>query len=217
MSVNCRLPRVACDRETFGDAVTAGRVERLAGQGRDDLDLTETGGQRLRFRPTHDRPPDSLSGEIRVHEKRANHCGFRGGVAQRVFVLPPTVPAVERLAPAPTSAADDAVLRLGHEVRSVPDELRVDAKNRPDRAIELCVGVISFLEHARGQRYELLQRGHVRNSRNTQFVPAAGLKVGHFSLMATVRTLGRKNANGAQRAAKRRLILSCASGGSHRT
>src|SRR2546425_10032769 len=118
-------------------------------QGCPHLEASKSGGPRRILAGLQDHAADSAPSPVWMDEKRANPRGIAKRVQKRILAPGPVVTPVKRLALAPAAATDDcpsglrvfsasafecARLGLCHDVRSVSDELAINAKNGLERA-----------------------------------------------------------------------------------
>jgi len=105
-----------------------------------------------------------------------NLCGIAKRVQQRILAPRPVVAAIKRLALAPAAATNDhqtswrvrragaiawARFGLRHDIRSVSDELAIDAKNGFERAFDLRGRVILRLQSTHGRFDQPTQNGDI--------------------------------------------------------
>jgi hypothetical protein len=131
------------DIEAFTGAVAAGGVKGDAGQRRAHLEAGKASGDRRGFAGVEDRGADTAAGPLRVYEEGADLGRLGGWIEKLVLAVCVVVSAEERPAFAPAAAAGDRriVGGLGDEVRAVSDQLRVDAEDRRQGALDLDRGV----------------------------------------------------------------------------
>src|SRR5712664_1655969 len=168
------------DRDWFHGYIALRAEEFCSGQRCPHLVASKPGGPRRIFASLEDHAADSAARPIRMNEESANLCRIAKRVQQRIFVSRPMVAPIERLALAPAAASDDhqsgwrvpcsrgfGSIRVGfrHDVRSVGDELAIDAKNGFERAFDLIWGVVLRLQCAHGCVDQFAQNGNIfRNS-----------------------------------------------------
>ena len=127
-----------------------------------------------------------------MDEKRANLRGIAKRVQKRILAPGPVVTPVKRLALAPAAATDDcpsglrvfsasafecARLGLCHDVRSVSDELAINAKNGLERAFDLLLCVVLRLQPTHRRFDQFVENGNIfRNSE-----PETNLRLRHHS------------------------------------
>src|SRR5712692_635328 len=140
------------------------------------LEACKPSGPRRIFTSLQNHAADSAARPIRMDEESANLCRIAKGVQQRIFAPRPMIAPVKRLALAPATATDDhqfvsRVLyfsalgkdRFGfrHDIRSVGDELTIDAENGFERAFNLRRSVLLGLQSAHGRLDQSTQNGNI--------------------------------------------------------
>jgi len=117
---------------------------------------------------------------VRVDEEGADFCGVVKGIEQRILAAGPVIAAVKSFAFAPATAADKDVLRglillvilltgthfgsrmrFGNEVRSVRDQLSVDAEDRFECAFNLRGSIVFRLQAAHGSFDKFAEHGNI--------------------------------------------------------
>src|SRR6266581_32626 len=137
-----------------------------ASQRRTHLIPSKPSGSRRIFASLQDHAADSSARPIGMDEESANFCRIAKGIQQSILASRPVIAAVKGLALAPAAATNDhacglrvfcasafecAGLGLRHNVRSVGDELAIDAKDGFERAFHLRWSVVLRLQSAHGR------------------------------------------------------------------
>src|SRR5260370_33079279 len=164
------------DRDWFHGDIALCAEELRPSERCPHLITSKPGGARRIFTSLQNHAADSAARPIGMNEKSANLCRIAKRVQERILATRPMIAPVERLAFAPAAASDNnpfgwGVLcsraldsdRLGlrHDIRSVGDELAIDAKNGFERAVDLCWGVVLRLQSADGRVDQLAQSRNI--------------------------------------------------------
>lgn len=138
--------------------VATGTIELDARQRRHKLEALKAVPARLGLAHLEDRPPHALSGPTWMHEERANLSRIGGRVEHTGVTLGVAIAAEQRFPATPSAASDRLPGVLGDKIRSIQDEIGVDAKDGGEGCLDLLVGVVIVAQAARRLGDELIQR-----------------------------------------------------------
>src|SRR5579864_3228112 len=100
------------------------------------------------FHKLQESAANSTANPVWVDEESANLRGVQLRIQQGVLTARPAITTKQCLAFAPTATANDHRLDLHHEIRSILDQLAIDAVDGLQRALDLSGCVILRLQSA---------------------------------------------------------------------
>src|SRR5262249_34006100 len=127
----------------------------------------KTRASRRGFARNENAPSDSTSGEIRMNKKSTDARRVASRIQFRVFTRSPAIAAVHRLTFAPAAAADGGPVVFDDKIRSVANQLAIDAEHRSERSGHLHGRIVCGLQRANGEGNQIFERRDVGFARET--------------------------------------------------